>query len=180
MKAGGDKDGIWTLLESGLQYVTVHSASSAYLSPFLSIGAIVSHVPYIVRIMMSAMAMGRGGAMRRTSEFGQESVLKRLEVGANRKDLFYYLVCQYTIRLNTHFIKAEYRVARNSLRPSAPLLRTLRKMGRWQLLLVRTQQAAFSRRLSITCYSTRQRMSTYRKKLTPHSQVKKSPWTLRD
>jgi hypothetical protein len=28
MKAGGDKDGIWTLLESGLQYVTVPSASS--------------------------------------------------------------------------------------------------------------------------------------------------------
>ena len=28
MKAGGDKDGIWTVLESGLQYVTVLNASS--------------------------------------------------------------------------------------------------------------------------------------------------------
>jgi hypothetical protein len=97
MKASGDKDGIWTLLESGLQYVTVPSPSSVYLSPFLSIRAIVSHVPYVVGFMMSAIAMGRGGALRRTVEFGQESVLKRLEVGANRKDLFYYLVRQSII-----------------------------------------------------------------------------------
>jgi hypothetical protein len=26
MKAGGDKDGIWALMESGMQYVTVHIA----------------------------------------------------------------------------------------------------------------------------------------------------------
>jgi len=74
MKAGGDKDGIWALLESGLH-----------------ISAIVSHVPYVIGFMMSAIAMGRGGALRRTVEFGQGSVLKRLEVGANKKDLFYYL-----------------------------------------------------------------------------------------
>jgi hypothetical protein len=97
MKAGGDKDGIWTLLESGLQYVTVPSASSVYLSPFLSINAIVTHVPYLVGFMMSTIAMRRGGALRRTTEFGQKSVLKRLEVGSNRKDLFYYLVRQHII-----------------------------------------------------------------------------------
>jgi hypothetical protein len=97
MKAGGDKDGIWTILESGLQYVTVLSASSVYLSPFLSISAIVSHVPYVVGFMMSAAAMGRGGVLRRSVEFGRASVLKRLEVGTNRKDLFYYLVRQYII-----------------------------------------------------------------------------------
>ena len=28
MKAGGDKDGVWTLLKSGLQCVTVLNASS--------------------------------------------------------------------------------------------------------------------------------------------------------
>jgi hypothetical protein len=97
MKAGGDKDGVWAILESGLRYVTVPSASSVYLSPFLSIRAIVSHVPYVVGFMMSAVAMGRGGALRRSTEFGQASVLKRLEVGTNRKDLFYYLVRQYVI-----------------------------------------------------------------------------------
>jgi|HubBroStandDraft_1064217.scaffolds.fasta_scaffold1889253_2 hypothetical protein len=26
MKAGGDKDGIWALMESGMQYATVHIA----------------------------------------------------------------------------------------------------------------------------------------------------------
>jgi hypothetical protein len=100
MKAGGDEDGIWTILESGLQYVTVPSASSEYLSPFLSISAIVSHVPYVVGFMMSALG---GGAMGRSIAFGQRSVLKRLEVGANRKDLFYYLVRQYIIVRHANF-----------------------------------------------------------------------------
>ena len=94
MKAGGDKDGIWTILESGLRYVTVPSASSVYLNPFLSISAIVSNVPYIVGFMMYALG---GGALGRSMDFGQRSVLKRLEAGANRKDMFYYLVSQYII-----------------------------------------------------------------------------------
>jgi hypothetical protein len=97
MKAGGDKDGIWALLESGLQYVTVPSAPSVYLSPFLRVSAIGAHVPYVVGFMMSTAAIGRGGALRRAIEFGQASVLKRLEVGTDRKDLFYYLVRQYII-----------------------------------------------------------------------------------
>jgi hypothetical protein len=99
MEAGGDKDGIWTILESGKQYVTVPSASSVYLSPFLSISAIVSHVSYVAGFMMSITAMGGGGALRRAIEFGRGSVIKRLEAGSNRKDLFYYLVRQYTICL---------------------------------------------------------------------------------
>ena len=48
MKAGDDKDGIWSILESGLQYVGVPSASFVYLIPFLSINAIMPHVPYVV------------------------------------------------------------------------------------------------------------------------------------
>jgi hypothetical protein len=95
MKAGGDKDGIWALLESGMQYVTVPTGPSVYLSPFLSISAIVTHVPYVVGFMTSAI--GGGGELRRAVEFGQGSVLKRLEVGSNKKDLIYYLVGQYII-----------------------------------------------------------------------------------
>jgi hypothetical protein len=95
MKAGGDKDGMWTLLESGMQYVTVPSASSVYLSPFLSISSIMSNVPYVVIPMMSLL--GGSGAIKRAIEFGKRNVLKRLEVGANRKDMFYYLVRQYII-----------------------------------------------------------------------------------
>ena len=66
-----------------------------YLSPFLSIDAIVSQVPYVIGFMTSAI--GGSGTLKRAVKFGQESVLKRLEVGANRKDLFYYLVRQYII-----------------------------------------------------------------------------------
>ena len=175
MKAGGDKDGIWTILESGLQYVAVPRASSVCFSPFFSISAILSHVPYVIGFMMSTVG---GGPMRPAIKFGQRSVLKRLEAGANKKDLFYYLVRQYTLLRQSHFIEAKYRVARNFPRPSAPLSMTLPKMGCLLLLLVRIQQAAFLRRLSITCYSIRQRMNTYREKLTVHFQVEKNPWTV--
>ena len=95
MKAGGDKDGIWTILESGLQYVTPPNACCVYLSPFSRISAIVSHVPYVIGPMVSVM--GGGGAIKRAMEFGQRSVLKRLEAGANKKDMFFYLVSQYII-----------------------------------------------------------------------------------
>lgn len=97
MKTGGDKDGIWTLMESGLRYVIARSAPSTdlSLSPFPSISAIVSHVPYVVRLFMAAM--GRGGTLQRNIDFGRGSVLKRLEIGANRRDLFYYLVRQHNI-----------------------------------------------------------------------------------
>ena len=67
------------------------------LSPFLSTSAIVSHVPYVIKPMMFAMARGGGGAIKNFIAFGQRSVLKRLEVGSNRKDLFYYLVRQHII-----------------------------------------------------------------------------------
>jgi hypothetical protein len=65
------------------------------LVPFLSISTIVSHIPYVVIPMMSLM--GGSGAIKRALEFGERSVLKRLEVGANKKDMFYYLVRQYVI-----------------------------------------------------------------------------------
>jgi hypothetical protein len=68
-----------------------------YLSPLLSISAIVSHVPYVIGLTMAAM--GRSGSLQRAAAFGRGSVLKRLEDGANRKDLFYYLVHQHVICL---------------------------------------------------------------------------------
>ncbi|KAH9987800.1 cytochrome P450 [Russula vinacea] len=69
MEAGGDEDGIWTILESGLH-----------------VSSIVSHVPYI-----TALLSATNGKLRRAIAFGRGSVSKRLGVGANRKDLFYYL-----------------------------------------------------------------------------------------
>ena len=38
---------------------------------------------------------GQGGSIQRVHGFGRRSVLRRLEAGANRKDLFYYLVRQH-------------------------------------------------------------------------------------
>lgn len=59
---------------------------------FLSISAIVAHITYIVPFITAFT--GQNGALQRARAFGRNSVLKRLEVGANRKDLFYYLVRQ--------------------------------------------------------------------------------------
>ena len=93
MEAGGDKDGIWTIMESGLQYVSVPSPTSTHLNLFLSISAIMSHIPYLLKFITAVM--GRGGSLQRANMFGRGSVSRRLEVGANRKDLFYYLVRQH-------------------------------------------------------------------------------------
>ncbi|KAH9001150.1 high nitrogen upregulated cytochrome P450 monooxygenase 2 [Lactarius akahatsu] len=72
MKAGRDTDGLWTLLESSLW-------TSAPLS----------HIPYVLPPLMKIM--GDRSAIGRFREFCRERVLERLRMGANRKDLFYYL-----------------------------------------------------------------------------------------
>ena len=53
----------------------------------------MSHVPYLLKFITAVM--GRGGSLQRANSFGRGSVSRRLEVGVNRKDLFYYLVRQH-------------------------------------------------------------------------------------
>jgi len=72
MKAGRDVDGVWTLLESNLW-----------------ISAVVSHVPWVIPPLLAFAS--KGSALMRTRQFCTERVLERLRMGANRKDLFYYL-----------------------------------------------------------------------------------------
>jgi hypothetical protein len=77
--------------------VVVPGAPPTHLSPFLSISAVLSHVPYILGLLTAAKhRLKRDDSLSRAPEFGKRSALKRLEAGANRKDLFYYLVCQHT------------------------------------------------------------------------------------
>ena len=64
-----------------------------HLNPFLSASAILSHVPYILGLITTARKqLKRSGALSGAPAFGKARALKRLESGANRKDLFYYLV----------------------------------------------------------------------------------------
>jgi len=72
MKAGRDVDGFWTLLESGL-----------------CISAVVSHVPWVVPLILAIV--GKGSTLMRARQFCRERILERLRMGSNRKDLFYYL-----------------------------------------------------------------------------------------
>ncbi|KAH9971364.1 high nitrogen upregulated cytochrome P450 monooxygenase 2, partial [Lactifluus volemus] len=81
MRAGGDVDGIWALFESSIRYVRT---------------VVVGHIPYMQPVVNAIMKLTRATAGRRRSPrllrtFGKERALKRLQMGANRKDLFYYL-----------------------------------------------------------------------------------------
>jgi hypothetical protein len=89
MKAGGDNDGIWTLIESHLRYVSVRDNPASTLLDF-SIRAIVSQVSYVLPLLIAFT--GRKGAVQRIFQFGRERALERLKMGADRKDLFYHLV----------------------------------------------------------------------------------------
>lgn len=66
----------------------------ACLMPFRSIGAIMSHVTYLLPILSTIT--GKNGTIQRVRDFGRENVLKRLATGARRKDLFHHLVRQHT------------------------------------------------------------------------------------
>ncbi|KAI0281341.1 high nitrogen upregulated cytochrome P450 monooxygenase 2 [Russula brevipes] len=72
MKTGEDKDGILTLLKTGMR-----------------IAAAVTHIAYLIPLFLAAM--GPSSALRRFRNFGTENVFKRLKIGTNRKDLFYHL-----------------------------------------------------------------------------------------
>src|SRR5712671_97212 len=126
MKAGGDNDGIWTIIESGLRYVSAPNGPFTRLILFPSISGAVAHVPYIMPLLTAMM--GQNGSMQRSRTFGKESVLRRLELGANRKDLFYYLVWPTPTVQLPHFIGIDYRAARSFLSLTAPQSRRSNRM----------------------------------------------------
>ncbi|KAF8258322.1 high nitrogen upregulated cytochrome P450 monooxygenase 2 [Lactarius quietus] len=72
MKAGKDVEGLWTRLEVGI-----------------AMTAVISHVPYVFPLYMAIT--GQGNPLVRLGMFCGGRVFERLQVGANRKDLFYYL-----------------------------------------------------------------------------------------
>ena len=71
--------------------MVVSGAPFTRLILFLSISAVLSHLPYVRRLLM--VTKRRGESLSGAPEFGKSNAIKRLEAGANRKDLFYYLVC---------------------------------------------------------------------------------------
>jgi hypothetical protein len=96
MKAGGDVEGIWALFESSIQYVSTQVNSMCLSFPF-SRTTVVGHIPYmlsfvtaIVRLVNAIKGRGRSPGLLRN--FGKERALKRLQMDASRKDLFYHLV----------------------------------------------------------------------------------------
>jgi Cytochrome P450 len=96
MKAGGDVDGIWALFESSIQYASAQVDSIRTSFPS-SRTVVVGHIPYMQPVVNAIMKLMKATAGRRRSPrllraFGKERALKRLQMGANRKDLFYYLV----------------------------------------------------------------------------------------
>ena len=88
MKAGGDIDGLWTLIESTIWYVLTEC--SLCVVTCHSITAVTSHVSWVVPLFIAAAR--KTSTFIRAREFYTGRTLNRLRMGANRKDLFYYLV----------------------------------------------------------------------------------------
>ncbi|KAI0301724.1 high nitrogen upregulated cytochrome P450 monooxygenase 2 [Multifurca ochricompacta] len=72
MRDGSDIGGVWHILESGYRNATI-----------------VAHAPWILPYIAYLPSAGRN--VMRLRKYGLTSVTKRLEMGPNRKDLFYYL-----------------------------------------------------------------------------------------
>ena len=117
MKAGGDNDDIWTLIESFLRYLSwIYEASCLHLTCF-SVRAITAHVSYVVPLLAFT---GRKGSVQRISEFGRGRAIERLKMGANRKDLFYHLVrARGEFSASSWPQEADYRAAKRCLKTSA-------------------------------------------------------------
>jgi len=93
MKAGRDIDGLWTLVESGVWYVPMPVQSVCHVT-FYSVAGAVSNVPYIFPLFTAIT--GEKSPLVRLRAFCKERALERLRMGANRKDLFYYLASSRT------------------------------------------------------------------------------------
>jgi hypothetical protein len=151
---------------------------SLWIVTWPSLSAVTSHIPYVVPPLIAIVR--QKSSLVRSREFCRERVLERLRMGANRKDLFYYLVSFRTDFLNLgrrRLTERDNRVAKNSLKRSAHPPPISRRTGSWLSLLARTQQAVFSRLRSTTSYAIRLHTSTCRQKLTAPSRVEKSLWT---
>ncbi|KAI0265784.1 high nitrogen upregulated cytochrome P450 monooxygenase 2 [Gloeopeniophorella convolvens] len=72
MRDGGDKGGIWKLLESNIHMLSIFA-----------------NIPYALPLLV--FLAGDSGSVQRTRVFSAERVMKRLEMGSKRKDLFYHL-----------------------------------------------------------------------------------------
>jgi hypothetical protein len=123
MEAGGDKDGLGTLFESGLRCVCAPSPFSRLIL-LLSIGSIVAQIPYVLPFLVAVT--GKSGPIQRAEEFSRGRVLRRLETGASRKDLFYHLVSRHVRALERNmftYLDGPITEWRGAFQVTAPLCR---------------------------------------------------------
>ena len=65
-----------------------------------SISAVISHIPWVIPTLL---AVARRSTLPRAGQFCRNLTLERLRMGANRKDLFYYLVSSHIVMLAPSF-----------------------------------------------------------------------------
>ncbi|KAJ7932853.1 cytochrome P450 [Mycena leptocephala] len=70
---GGDKDGLWTILEKGMKSI-----------------AVVSHVPWVVATIYKIPGATRG--LKTLRKFGATCAANRIKTGSKVKDLWYHLM----------------------------------------------------------------------------------------
>ncbi len=109
LRDGGDKAGLWHVLERFAVLVSDLAPCDAFYLIFIdSVAAVVSHIPWASRILHKIPFIS--GDLQRLRKVGVDSASSRLKAGASTKDLWYHLVrwlvvCERTlsILLNDNF-----------------------------------------------------------------------------
>jgi hypothetical protein len=86
-------------LSSYQVYGTYPLECSLYVITCPRVSAVVSHIPWITHPLLAIAS--KGSVLVRARQFCTERTLERLRMGANRKDLFYYLVSSLIIVFDT-------------------------------------------------------------------------------
>jgi hypothetical protein len=117
-------------LSSNPVYGTYPSECSLSVITCHSISAVVSHVPWVVPLLLAIV--GNGATLVRARQFCRDRIFERLRMGSKRKDLFYYLVSSHINNFLDTFLRlteSDDRAATNFLRMSAQLKPNLSRMG---------------------------------------------------
>ncbi|KAJ7172021.1 cytochrome P450 [Mycena filopes] len=92
VRDGGDKDGLWTIIENGAKWASPRLFAGSKLTmamPSRNI-AVVSHIPWLVPTLYRIPMATRG--LKRLRVFGATCATNRIKTGSQVKDLWYHLM----------------------------------------------------------------------------------------
>ena len=121
MRDGGDVQGLWQYVRSGMQYEEVSSTiQRTPLTAVISSGVIFEHLSWVSYYAKHIPALVRNVLTLR--RLGISRAQQRYQQGSTSKDLFYYLVSRASAPLVRPAADASLRATRTTQRRSRPRL----------------------------------------------------------